>query len=53
MPEPDPAPEPTPVPAALTDGPGLPSRVIWAAMLGLAVLLAIATVAIVVVGLLG
>lgn len=57
-PEPDmeaaePEPAPVPVPAPLATGPGLPSRVVWAVLLALAVALAVGSVAIAVLGVLG
>jgi hypothetical protein len=49
----EPEPEPVPVPAALAKGPRAPAQLAWGVLFALAVLLAVATVAIAVVGILG
>jgi hypothetical protein len=49
----EPEPEPVPVPAALASGPGVSSRLAWAIMFGLAILLAVGTIVIAVIGALG
>ncbi len=46
-------PEPVPIPDALSPGPGLSSQLAWGIMFGLAVLLAVVTIVIVVLGALG